>query len=57
MVKSFNSTYANTDLEQVANNASWLNAEKRNQLLGLLKYFEDLFDGLLGNWDTDPAKL
>ena len=26
-------------------------------LLHLLKYFEDLFDGTLGKWNTDPLDI
>ena len=45
------------DLKQVTDNATQLKAEERIQLLSLLKYFEDLFDGTLGDWDTDPVNL
>ena len=44
-------------LEQVAANATQMNAEERTQLQGLLKDFEDLFDGALGEWDTEPTDL
>ena len=37
------------ELKQVTNNASQLNAEERNQLLRLLRDFEELFDGTLGD--------
>ena len=50
-------TYEKADLKQVANNATQLNAEERNKLLSLLKEFEDLFDGNLGDWDTEPVDL
>ena len=49
MVKIYDSTYAKSDLKQVANNATQLNAEERTLLLSLLEDFEDLFDGTLGN--------
>ena len=45
------------DLNQVANNANHLNAEEITQLLIILKEFEDLFDGTLGDWATDPIDL
>ena len=57
MVKSVGSTYAKSDLKQVADNATQLNAEERTQLLSLLKDFEELFDGTLGEWSTDPVDL
>ena len=34
-----------------------MNAEERTQLLSLPEDFEDLFDGTLGDWDTEPADL
>ena len=34
-----------------------MNSEERNQLLRILKDFEDLFDGTLGDWDTDNVDL
>ena len=44
-------------LNQVADNATQLNAEERTQLLSLLKYFEDLFGVTLGDWATEPVNL
>ena len=52
MVKILNSTYAKADLEQVVSNAIQKNGEERTLLLLLLKDFEYLFDGNLGNWVT-----
>ena len=34
-----------------------MNSEERTQLLRLLKYFEDLFDRNIGDWDTETADL
>ena len=34
-----------------------MNAEEITQLLSLLKGFEDLFNGTLGDWDTDTINL
>ena len=56
MVKILDSTYEKADLKQVVND-SHLNAEERTLLLSLLEYFEDLFDGTLGDWDTEPIDL
>ena len=56
MVKILNSTYSKADLEQVVNNIP-LNAEEIILLLSLLEDFEDLFDGTLGYWATDPVDL
>ena len=57
LFKILDSTYAEAGLKQVAANATQLNAEERTQLLRLLEYFEDLYDGTLGDWDTDPINL
>ena len=32
-----------------------LTTTQRNELLKLLQIFEELFDGTLGNWKTDPV--
>ena len=37
--KILNSTYTNTDLEQVSTNATQLNYEERTKLLGIIKDF------------------
>ena len=57
MFKIFGSTYAKSDLEQIVSNAIHLNTEERTLLLRPLESFEDLFDGTLGNWATDPVNL
>ena len=46
LVKIFDSTYANSDLEQVSANATQINAEDRTQILSLLQYLEYLSDGI-----------
>ena len=45
LLKIFDSTYAKAYLKQVANNATHINAEEKTQIISLLEYFEDLFDG------------
>ena len=45
-----------TGPQQVVN-AIQMNSEERNVLLSLLKDFEDLFDGTLGNWATKHVDL
>ena len=52
--KKLDSTYAKEYLKQVENNATQMDAEEITQLLRLLEYLEDSFDGTLGDWDTDP---
>ena len=57
MVKILHRTFAESDINQVANNATQLNSEERTLLLSLLEYFKDLFDGTLDNWSTEPVNL
>ena len=57
LVKILYSTYVNEYLEYVAANVTLINADDRTQILRLLQYFEDLFDGTIGEWDTGPVDL
>ena len=57
LVKIMYSTYLREYLKQVADNATRMNDEERTQLLMILEYFEDLFDGNLGDWDTYTVNL
>ena len=56
-MKILNSTYDKADLKQVADNVTQLNAEERTLLLCLFGDFWDLFDGTLGDWDTETVIL
>ena len=47
MVKIIDSNFAKSDLEQRVTSATQMNTEQRTQQLGLLKYFEYLFDGTI----------
>ena len=57
MVKILDSTYTNAGLKQVANNATQLNDEERTQLVIILENFEELCDGTLGYWSTEPIEF
>ena len=57
LIKILDSTYAEAELKQVANNAIQLNADERTQLLRLLEDFKDLFDGTLGDWYTETVYM
>ena len=57
LAKILDIIYAKADLEHVATESTQLNSEERNKLLSLIRDFEDLFDGTLVNWDTDPVEL
>ena len=56
-MKILYSNYAKGDLEQVADNSTQMNAEDINQLLRLFKYFEELFNGNIGDWYTEPVDI
>ena len=55
MVKIIYITYVKADLNQVADNATHLNSKERTLLLSLIKDYEDLFDGTLGDWSTESV--
>ena len=50
--------YEKADLRSVVDkHCKHLPLHDRNKLLDLLKEFEDLFDGTLGEWNTEPVHL
>ncbi len=51
-VKILDANYTMADLQAVVTNCTQLNSVEKNKLLGLLKKFEQLFDGILGHWKT-----
>ena len=57
IVKILDSKYEKADLDEVAANAEQLNKPQQRKLLSLLKDFEDLFDGTLGHWETEPIDI
>ena len=57
MVNILNSNYVKSDLEQVAANSTEMNDKEITKLLRFIKGFEDVFDGTLGYWDTEPVDL
>lgn len=51
-------TYEKADLVKVINeNCTHLKKEEKNSLLRLLTSYEDLFDGTLGDWKTNPVSF
>ena len=46
-----------TNLEKVVNGYKHLDQTKRDKLLALLNQYQELFDGQLGLWDTEPVSL
>ena len=57
MVKILYSTYVKSELKQVDNNSTHLNAVERTLLLNLLKYFEEYFGGTLVDWVAELVYL
>ena len=57
LVKILDSTYAKDDLQQVAANTIHMISEDRTELPRLIQDFEYLFDGTIGDWDTDTIDL
>ena len=57
VVKILDSNYEAANLHDVVDNAHSLNSKQKDQLLALLEDFEDIFDGTLGHWKTDPIEI
>ena len=55
LFKILDITYAKADLKHVSENATHINAEEITQILRILKDFEGLFDGTLGDWDSETV--
>ena len=51
------SKYCPADLQKIVEECKHLSTTEQGQLLKLLQKFEDLFDGTLGTWKTDPVNL
>jgi len=58
VVKILEAKYEKADLNVVVNeHCGHLTSSEQEKLLKLLTEFEDLFDGTLGDWDTEPVSL
>jgi hypothetical protein len=58
VVKILDAKYEKSDLKAVvSNHCGHLTNSNQEKLLKLLTEFEDLFDGTLGDWDTEPVSL
>ena len=57
-IKILDAKYEKADLPSIVeNNCLHLSLQQRIELLDLLMEFEELFDGTLGEWDTDRVSL
>ena len=58
VVNILDTKYEKADLQSVVStNCSHLSLQDQNKLLELLTEFEELFDGTLGDWKTDPVSF
>ncbi len=58
VVKILDAKYEKADLSAViADNCKHLSVPGQEKLRKLLTKFENLFDGTLGDWDTEPVSL
>ena len=49
--------YSPADLESIVQDCAEITTEEKQQLLSLLKKYDQLFDGTLGTWKTEPIEL
>jgi hypothetical protein len=58
VVQILHANYEKADLEAVVEaTGPHLSLHKKSKLLELLKEFEELFDGTLGDWKTEPVSF
>ena len=57
VVHILDANYQKADLPAVVQNCNHLSLVEQNMLLELLNEFEDLFDGTLGDWKTEPVSF
>jgi propanediol utilization protein len=56
VVHILDAKYEKTDIQSVVStNCTHLSLQDLNKLLELLTEFEELFDGTLGDWSTEPV--
>ena len=55
MIKILDSNYQKANLKNVVAGAKHLTLKERDKLYALLLRFQDIFDGTLGKWETDPV--
>ena len=58
LVHVLDSKYQKEELQSVVSaNCTHLNPQDQSKLLELLTEFEELFDGTLGDWNTEPVSF
>ena len=54
-MKILDSSYEKADLNEVVKQATHINSIQQEMLYQLLKKYEEIFDGKLSEWDTEPV--
>jgi hypothetical protein len=57
VVQILDANYKKADLPEVVKTCTHLSQNEQNELLEVLEEFEDLFDGTLGDWNTEPVSF
>lgn len=57
MIKILDSKYEKANLQKIVEGATHLNQREKDLLYKLLKKYEEIFDGTLGEWKTQPVEL
>ena len=57
VIKILDTNYKKANLKDVVRGAVHLKEKEREQLHALLVKYQELFDGTLGEWNTDPVDL
>jgi len=56
-IRILDANYKKADLPAVVKTCTHLSQNEQNELLEVLWEFEDLFDGTLGDWNTEPVSF
>ena len=57
VVQILDANYKKADLPAIVSTCTHLSQNEQNELLEVLQEFEDLFDGTLGDWNTEPVSF
>ena len=57
IIKILDANYQKADLKVVVQQAKHLNPRQKEMLYNLLIKYQSIFDGKLGEWNTDPVDL
>jgi hypothetical protein len=57
MIKILESKYEKANLKTVVEGATHLDQREKDLVYKLLLKYEDIFDGTLGEWETEPVEF